>query len=121
MTQGAGANVENAMWVPGGWQMMALLEAKVKEPRDCARRGCEKKRSAKMDSEEEKKKFMCEMCDVTGYCSEDCLTGYVKSTLCCDAVQTDKSGFRNIIEHKQICGWVHMIEDVMKNVALRPT
>lgn len=102
MTQGAGANVENAMWVPGGWQMMALLEAKVKEPRDCARRGCEKKRSAKMDSEEEKKKFMCEMCDVTGYCSEDCLTG-------------------NIIEHKQICGWVHMIEDVMKNVALRPT
>ena len=70
---GLEAGAQNAMFVQGAWQMLALVAVQVEDEHECARRGCQKKA---VDAEDQAE-FVCGMCKVTNYCSMTCLERYV--------------------------------------------
>ena len=65
---GLGAGPQNAMFIQGAWQMLALNGVQTEKEDECARRGCEKKA---LDGEGNAE-HVCGICKVTAYCSTKC-------------------------------------------------
>lgn len=55
-------------FVRGAWMLLDLLCYQAQIHRECMRRGCRRKRTAR-----------CKACGTTEYCSEECQTAYVRN------------------------------------------